>query len=483
MGKALKTIAMIAVAVFAPYAAAALGLSGFAATAFSFVLQAAVGAILGPDKPGGGGGGVQDSGMLVNKTSNTAAIPVVYGQRRLGGTRVYVETTNNANPASVSGGDDYLHIVLAVAQGGNRGANDDGIKDITAVQFNNKEVWSGSAAGNTGSLDGDYSGKLTLRMWLGNNSQDGTSPDYTIGSFNRSEDWTSSHKMNGVAYIYAILKYDRDLYPGAPTITVNVKGKKIQAVNALGTWSSDDSELSNPANILYDYLTNSRYGKGIAAADIDITSFQTARTWATSAGVAFNGALSTAETIYNNTQRLLSCGNINLVYTNGKYSVQPVKQESFTGAFNFNTDNIIGKWTISLGNKKTRFNQLKVNFFNPNLDWQGDSVLIENATYLSEDSGIVNEKSFDLPLISDKTLATKIGTYYLNISRYQTVVSFKATHEALKLQVGDPVTITHDVPNWTNERFRVNSITLQPDSTVDVVLEGYAPDSVYLENN
>jgi hypothetical protein len=41
MGKAVKSLAMIAVAVFAPYAAASLGLTGFAATAFSFVLQAA----------------------------------------------------------------------------------------------------------------------------------------------------------------------------------------------------------------------------------------------------------------------------------------------------------------------------------------------------------------------------------------------------------------------------------------------------------
>ena len=83
MGKAVKSLAMIAVAVFAPYAAAALGLSGFAATAFSFVLQAAASAVLGPDKPGGGAG-VRDSGFLINKGSNVASIPVVYGDRRMG---------------------------------------------------------------------------------------------------------------------------------------------------------------------------------------------------------------------------------------------------------------------------------------------------------------------------------------------------------------------------------------------------------------
>ena len=174
---------------------------------------------------------------------------------------------------------------------------------------------------------------------------------------------------------------------------------------------------------------------------------------------------------------------MNLVYINGKYHVQPVKQESFTSAFTFTTANIIGEWTITLGNKRNRFNKLTSNYFNPTLDWQPDSVVVENATYLAADSGVINEKQVDLPLIGDETLATKLTTYYLNASRYQKIVAFKATHEALKLSVGDPVYVTHAVPDWTNEKFRVNSITLQPDSTVDVVLEEYAPDSIYLENN
>ena len=476
MGKAVKQIALIAVAVFAPYAAAALGLSGFAATAFSFVLQAAAGAILGPDKPKGpSGADVQDSGMLITKQGNVQQIPVVYGERRVGGTRVYIESTDASGATS---GTEYLHIVMALAQGGTRSDGTDSISAIDTIYFNDRTAWSAS-----GGIDGYFSGLLTVRGWLGKNDQTVASPDISAGTFPVSADWTSNHRMRGVAYIYVICRYDRDKFPGAPTITVDIKGKRIQAVNNLGTFVNTPAEMNNPANILYDYLTNSRFGKGLDATELDLTSFQDARTWATSAGVELNGGLITSETIFNNTQRLLGCSNMNLVFVNGKYSVQPIKQESFTGAFTFNTSNILGKWTIGLGKKQTRFNQMKVNYFNPSLDWQPDSLLIENATYLTEDSNIVNEKTIDLPLIGDKTLAQKIGTYYLNLSRYQTIVQFNASHEALKLQVGDPVYITHEVPGWTNEKFRVNSITLLPDSTVDVVLESYAPDSIYLENN
>ena len=479
MGKTVRTIAAIAVAIFAPYivawaagGAAAFGIGTFANTALSFVLSTVVGSILAP-KPGGAGR-VQDSGFLVNKNSNTAAIPVIYGNRRLGGTRVFIESTN----ASGASGTEYLHMVMAVATGGTRSDGTDAVSDITKIIFNDRTAWT-----STGGIDGYYSGKLTVRVWLGKNDQTVASPDYTSGSFPVAAEWDSTHRMRGVAYIYVILKYDRDTYPGAPTVLCDVAGKRIQAVNNLGTWTNTTAEMNNPANIIYDYLTNERYGKGLDAADIDITSFQAARTWATSAGITINGAVDTSDTIFNNLQALLAGGNMNLVYTNGQYQILPIKQESFTGAFTFDTSNIIGKWQITLGTKRGRFNQFKVNYFNPAIDWQPDSLVIENATFLAEDSGVLNERTIELPFASDTTLATKIGTYLLKLSRYQKQVNFKASHEALKLQVGDPVYVTHDVPGWTNEKFRVNSVTLLADSTVDVVLEEYAPDAIYLENN
>ena len=346
MGRAVKSLAMIAVAVFAPYAAAALGLSGFAATAFSFVLQAAASSILGP-KPGGGGAGVTDSGFLLNKGSNVAAIPIVYGDRRMGGIRAYVQTTDASGATS---GTEYLHVVLAVAQGAS-GTSANAIDDITAIQFNGTEVWSGSVKGQSGSIASDFSGILTLRMWLGahdqrsgNDNVAGTS--FTVGSFNKSAEWTdvadnNGHHMKGVAYIYAIMQYDRDKYPGAPTITVDVKGKKVKAITSTTThptsYVNTDAERKNPANIIYDYLTDPVYGKGISTSDINIESFKNARDWANTlltatiggvrqTNVTFNGALDTADTLSNNTQKLLTCANMNLVYANGEYA--PIKEES-----------------------------------------------------------------------------------------------------------------------------------------------------------
>ena len=52
-----------------------------------------------PDIPDFGVGEFDDfeRGILLNKQSNDAAIPVVYGERLIGGTRVFLETSGTDN--------------------------------------------------------------------------------------------------------------------------------------------------------------------------------------------------------------------------------------------------------------------------------------------------------------------------------------------------------------------------------------------------
>ena len=72
-----------------------------------------------PDQPDFGSDGAS-KGILLNKAANDAQIPVVYGQRKVGGTRVFMEVTGSDN--------EYLHIVLALAEGE--------IEEISDIYFN-----------------------------------------------------------------------------------------------------------------------------------------------------------------------------------------------------------------------------------------------------------------------------------------------------------------------------------------------------------
>lgn len=85
------------------------------------------------------------------------------------------------------------------------------------------------------------------------------------------------HYMADIAYAYIRCKYDQDVFGGqAPNIGVEVLGKPLLD-------PSDDTvkttlrELSNPALVLFDYLTNEQYGCGIDRSEIDEDSFTSAK--------------------------------------------------------------------------------------------------------------------------------------------------------------------------------------------------------------
>ena len=56
--------------------------------------------------------------LLVNKNSNNAGIPLIYGQYRLGGTRVYIETSNgNGSTTSSDADNEYFNCVISLCEG------------------------------------------------------------------------------------------------------------------------------------------------------------------------------------------------------------------------------------------------------------------------------------------------------------------------------------------------------------------------------
>ena len=64
-----------------------------------------------PDRPDFGDSDFNnyEKGILLNHQSNDQSIPVVYGERKVGGTRVFVETSGTDN--------EYLYVGLALFDG------------------------------------------------------------------------------------------------------------------------------------------------------------------------------------------------------------------------------------------------------------------------------------------------------------------------------------------------------------------------------
>ena len=223
--------------------------------------------------------------ILANKTAAGGKIPVIYGTRRVGAQIVYMDTAQNRSKD--------LFVVYALAVGEceeilGRTIEIDGNSILDGKIYKgggyvgSDKIASGAGSLNTASQVGDnqYSsaGNLgtdpTLRYSFVFNLHHGAASQTADPMLRASipSQWSTNHKLNGIAYIAASFDYDKKgMYQGVPQITVQVKGKKVYDPRTTTTaWSS------NAALCFLDYIQNDEYGKGLATADINMSTFETA---------------------------------------------------------------------------------------------------------------------------------------------------------------------------------------------------------------
>lgn len=412
----------------------------------------------------------QDPGMLVNKNSNNDPIPVVYGERRVGATRTFMRS---AAADGSSGSKEYLHIVYTICEGP--------IESIEKIYFNDVEVWDKTTgiSSSAGEDNIDYTGLLEITNYLGNQ----TTADANLVA--RFTEWTTNHIGRGIAYSYIRMKYDRDAFSGLPTVTFLVRGRKVRDVDNL---AGAESYSKDPANILCDYLTHPIYGRDFPDNLLDITSFQDAQdfyelthSFLSAPKYVLDGALSTEDNTYENTQRILACCNSALIFSNGRYKLIPFKTGNSTDTIT--ETHIVDNWNASFGDKRNRFNTIRVRFTNADDDFQQGTVIVQNSTFKSADNGLVLQKEIGLDLIVDPDRAKLIGYEIMKQSRYDTTIELTLPHTKQTIEPMDIITFEHPyLPDNFPSLFRVLDVQLRADGTLVVQLQEYNA-SVYTEEN
>ena len=440
------------------------------------------------------------SRLLVNRSSNNADIPVIYGTHRIGGVRVYVETSNGSGTVNdTPTGNEFFNMIIVVAEGQTGPPKQILFGDVIIWQDNGSNrpesdgeyILNGFASGN------EYSGaQININYHDGRDNQE---VDSLIQGSVGSGNWPDTAKLGGVAYFAIKLKANADAYAGGvPVITVVVEGKHIKNVSTINTttntYSNTVGDSQNPADVIYDYLTNKRYGKGMdhdssgnydAGLDIDVESFVAARSHYASAnsgnGIKFNGVIPTAARIYDNVEMLtLSC-NSSLVYTAGKYRLVPRKQDE-TSIFEFNKDNILGAVSVTRPTKTSLFNKITAGYVdssaalnyvdNVEVTYTGN----DGTNYLNEDNGTVLESKVDYQMTTDPTYVSRLNKYRIDNSRHQITASFVANHQALRVECGDIVKIVQEDLGWdsaANKLFRVVEITFQKGNQFEFICIEY----------
>ena len=438
-------------------------------------------------------------GVLLNKVSANASIPIIYGTRKVGGNVVFMETSGADN--------EFLYLIMVLSEGE--------IDDVSTIYVNDNAVtWSGDLSDGTSRTvnTGDsnyYKDSTSLITVIPHYGLDSQTYDTTIGGLTS---WTSNHRLRGLAYLAFKFTWNQDTFGSIPTIHAMVKGKKIYNPNLDGsitggsgshrvdtttTWEYSD----NPVYQLLDYLRNTRFGMGIANSyfDSNFADWQTAGDVCDVNITPYSGAdeidlmdshavIDTSRKAIDNVKEIIKgCrGILNFTYGNYKILVETTGSASIT----LTEDNIIGGITVASKNKNSRYNRVLVNFINPDKNYQSDEVQFppvddsaeasadQHATMKTADGGLLLEGRFDFPTLTNPYQAREMAEIILRRSRSSLDVVIKADGNAMELAIGDIVNVTHATPSFSAKAFRVQGLVLNADMSVSLTLSEHQ-DSYY----
>ena len=404
-------------------------------------------------------------GRNVSIRQTVAPQRVVYGKVRAGGIFAHSNTT---------GSNEYLHtfVIFACHE----------IDSFTDIILSDNQLAVGSTLTNVFSNDSD--GQPRYGVSSGNayySSEDSESSiriSLRTGASNQTanptavsdlSEWTSNHRLRGLAYAYMRFRFDADIYSsGVPSISAIMKGKPVFSVVQNGTgWTQNAKEKGrNPALCIRDFLTDTKYGLGIATAEINDSTttaggfgYAETRCEDTINGKArylCDGVFDTALSPKGILDNLLSSCSGKLIYQNGKFNL-------YVGFYTAPTitlteDDIIGETIIQtkLG-RKDIFNTVKATYYNKDEKFVSTEITpISSTKFKNEDDGEEIVANLSFTMVSETTKVNELAAIELLKARQQITVSLTTSlSKGFQLQAGDFVNLTLDRMGFSSKVFEI----------------------------
>ena len=374
---------------------------------------------------------------------------ILYGRSRVGGTTVFLESTQ---------GNRLLHCVVALA--GHE------IDAVEKVYFNDEEV----------TLDGSgigFGGKARVQYKLGTTDQ--TAFSDLVAESNGL--WTNNHRLRGIACAYIRLEYDQDKFPnGVPNFSFLIRGKKVFDPRTSTTaWSA------NAALCLNDYLT-STYGLGaVYASEIDSAALIAAANvcdediplagGGTENRYECHGVFDTAQRPEDVINGILSSMAGKAVWSSGKWRIIPGVY--YTPTLTFDENDLRGGIRVqSLVSRRENFNSVKGVFLSAADNYiKADFPSIVSQIFIAQDNGEQVFKNIELPFTVSPSMAQRLAKIELLKARQQITVTMPMKLTGLKANVGDIVRINNTRMGWTNKPFEVVSLNMSFEQALGVDLE------------
>jgi hypothetical protein len=406
------------------------------------------------------------TGVLLNKTSATSSINVVFGTRRVGGSRVLLHTQGAKNAD--------LYSILVLSEGP--------ISRIRDIEINDEKI---SALGGSDSYTINDGSRISLTPDVSICGHLGgwTQPADVLFSANLGGVWTPLHTLTGLAYTATRYTYNAEKISSLPSQTAVVDGVLLYDPRDGQTKFS-----SNAALVILFYMRSTVFGERVLDEEIDFESFKVAaniadRVAETFAGsgvnykpVDINAVIDTSKSRLDNMNALLAHAHASLPYAAGKYRL--VIRSATTSSFEFNDTNITGDISVGSSGASNKLNRVTVKFIDPDLNWQENTVVYptdvaEYQQLLESDNGI--EKSGDITanMITNKYQALDYARRYLYESRKGLSASFSALPSARSVLPGQVVTLT--TSNLGSFLFTVEQRSISAEGEYQFTLKEYDP--------
>jgi predicted phage tail protein len=260
-----------------------------------------------------------------------------------------------------------------------------------------------------------------------------------------------------------------------PQVTFMNGGKVVQAYGRAIAAATKDQwysiASSNPAWIVWDMLTNQRYGGGMQTSRLDFFAFKRWADYCDSQSMAFNGPIDTEMNVWDAAQYVLRIGRAQLVNVGTRWTV--VVERTASPVMMFSVANMIqGSYKETWLSLTDRANEVDVTFFDSQDSYKQRTIKVYDPAATTAGA---KQRSSAVTLYgcTEYERAYQEGMFMMNLNRFVLkTIDFAAPMEAVACTVGDLILVQHDMPNYSQAgRLSTGSTTtsLNLDRSVDMV--------------
>lgn len=421
-------------------------------------------------------------GPVTNTKTQLLPVPIVYGRCRVAGNifmQLFEDDSRTKMDLFVGIGEGPIHRAVRVAVDDQILYGDGADTGITYWVLMQKEQGGGVYRSEWTQVQYDYwaafTGTKEMRDASGEKAElklVDCSVDVHLGEAGQRPDGREpeGHAYSGTAYV-ALSLVSQEGLSGNPVITSIVEGKIV--------WTPDGERYTrNPAWIVLDLITNTRYGVGLPLEMIDLDSFREIAAYCDQPiegepRYRLDYIVDQQRPAMDILQDMLSTFQAYIQFDDKIKLAVDRPETAYTRELT--VDNFVAGsfawWTKS---DEERYNRVVIEWVDPDMSYERASAVFEDEADIVANG--IKERSISLLGITSPKQVGRIGAYLMEAARNVRIhCSFMVGINALDVNIGDVVAVTYpEFTGWNKKWFRVQSLTENDQGLVELVCVEYA---------